>query len=237
MNVYHITYSPDTKAMCIFFAGCNFSCKGCIRKRKTDDVHLKTPTTKKSKKHLKLKKVLEYVSPLDINQVIFLGGEPTIDTEFSRLAKILQEDFGTYNILITNGHLLPDLAGINEICLSIKAVTPNLHQEFTSMSNKNILSNFKYLSNVESISLRAESIFIPEYIDLKEIEKIAKFIASCNTDIPYRIDGYYPVANTVWRAPKEEELIEAVKVAHRYLKNVTYLSPHTKLKHKVIKIV
>ncbi|HAV43199.1 TPA: hypothetical protein DCX15_04215 [bacterium] len=32
MDIYHITYTPQTKTLCLFFLDCNFACRGCIRK-------------------------------------------------------------------------------------------------------------------------------------------------------------------------------------------------------------
>ncbi len=46
-NVYHIAHYTADKPTSLFFGGCNFSCKGCIRKLDVFDYHLKN-TDKKS---------------------------------------------------------------------------------------------------------------------------------------------------------------------------------------------
>lgn len=236
MNVYHITYIPDTQTASVYFLGCNFACKGCIRKKGGWDIHLKKGLIKENIQRLALDEVVEALSRQPLKKVIFLGGEPSIDPEFGKLANRLLSQYGTCNVLLTNGYKLPELDGISEVCLSIKAFTSELHRNFTGRSNRAVLENFKHLSKNNRIILRAESVLIPGYIDLDEIESIAKFIANCNPEIPYRIDGYVAVDNA-WRTPTEEELITSVEIACKYLKNVTYLWAGTKLKHKVMEVV
>jgi pyruvate-formate lyase-activating enzyme len=236
MNVYHITYSPDTQTACLYFLGCNFSCKGCIRKKNGRDIHLGQRRIKKDVRRLRLEEVIEVLGGQALKKVIFLGGEPSIDPEFSELARRLFSKYNTYNILITNGYNLPELEGLAEVCLSIKAVTLELHKDFTARPNRQVLENFKYLSKNKRIILRSESILIPGYIDLGEVERIAKFIARCNPKIPYRIDGYIPVDGVPWRAPTTQELIESVAIAKNYLQNVSYLGKEMQLKHKVVEL-
>ena len=131
---------------------------------------------------------------------------------------------------------LPSLKDIDEVVFSIKAATDSLHRYYTGKSNKTALQNFVKL-NESGISLRAESIFIPEYIDHLEIENIAKFIAGVNQNIPYRIDAYLPIGNNPWRRPAIEEMEAAVSVARQYLTEVSCLTGNEKLKHEVIRIV
>lgn len=179
--------------------------------------------------------VIDKLKTMDVGRVIFLGGEPTIDPELSDLARILHADLNTYNILLTNGHSLPDLEDVNEVQLSIKAYTDTIHQEFTGKSNAKVLKNFEGLYS-QGVKLRSESIFIPGYIDLEEIEKIAEFISSIDPKIMYRIDGYVPVPGMPWRRPKPKEVERAVTVAKRYLREVSCLRGDEDLRYEVLNI-
>ncbi|MEA2121500.1 MAG: hypothetical protein EGMGGAKC_00821 [Dehalococcoides mccartyi] len=69
--------------------------------------------------------------------------------------------------------------------------------------------------------------FIPGYIDLEETEKIARFIASVDENIPYRMDAYFESGDNPWRPPTPEEMQMALEVARKHLKNV-YCTQQTK---------
>ena len=97
------------------------------------------------------------------------------------------------------------------------------------------LRNFVRL-NQSGVRLRAESIFIPEYIDFLEIENIARFIGGVNKAIPYRIDAYIPVGDSPWRRPTPEEVEQAATVAKRHLLNVSHLTGNEDLKFEVLRI-
>jgi pyruvate-formate lyase-activating enzyme len=238
MNIYHITYSPPNKTASLYFWGCNLSCRGCIRKKTVLDSHIERcgPPTKDQPHFLSLREVIYALEKVALKRVLFMGGEPTIDPRLRDLAKSIHEELGAYNILLTNGLVLPPLENVDEVCMSIKAFDNSLHLDFTGKSNHKALGNFVafYRSNVK---LRSESIFIPGYIDCDEIEKIAEFIASVDPDIPYRIDGYIPVPGAPWRSPMPQEVEKAASVAKKYLNNVSYLKGDEKRQHKIVEII
>ena len=234
INVYHITYAPKTKTANVHFDGCNFDCLGCIRKKTMYDVHLKTEPRGKIC-YLSVDEVLKILAKLGARRVILMGGEPTIDPELPTLTEKLRVS-DIYSVLLTNGHELNEklLENVNEICVSIKAYSDELHRKFTGKSNKKALKNFRKIYD-SGISLSSESIYIPDLIELKEINKIAQFISSIDLEIPYHIDAYVPV-NDLWRAPMSREVKSAAKEARKHLKNVTYLCGNEKLKYEVFDV-
>lgn len=245
MNIYHITYAPTVKTVHLHFWGCNLSCRACLLLKEIHDCHLQETKngifnqerkiTETPERFLDLEEVMKILERLEVREVIFMGAEPAIDPGLPQLAKSLHQEFKSYNILLTNGFKLIDLEHIDEVVFSIKAVTDSLHRHYTGKSNKKALNNFVRL-NQSGIKLRAESIFIPEYIDSSEIENIARFIADINRNIPYRIDAYIPVADSPWRRPTPKEMEEAVSAAERYLVNVSCLKGNEELKHEVVRI-
>jgi pyruvate formate lyase activating enzyme len=110
---------------------------------------------------------------------------------------------------------------IDAISVSIKAYTNVIHIDYTGVSNTSVLRNFIRIHKI-GIEVDASSVFIPEYIDSDEVEKIAKFIASVDPNIPYHIIGYVPVPGTPWRGPRQEEVKRAAQIARKYLSNVTF---------------
>ncbi|MDI6707656.1 MAG: radical SAM protein [Candidatus Thermoplasmatota archaeon] len=225
------------KTACVHFDGCNFNCLGCIRKKDCYDIHLRNKDEPKNKtQRLSLARVLKILTTLKAEKVILMGGEPTIDLEILKLTEILRA-LGIYTYLLTNGYILSDelIQSINEICISIKACSNDLHKKFTGKSNIRVLKNFECAYNSKAL-LRAESILIPDMIDAEEIEKIAKFISSIDANIPYHIDAYLPV-NDLWRAPTIDEMKNAVDRARKCLKNVTCFYGNEKLSYKVINVI
>jgi pyruvate formate lyase activating enzyme len=246
MNIYHITYSPEPKAVYLHFWGCNLSCRACLCHKEIYDCHLEE--TKKvifqqdkvaelePKTFLSIDQVQDTVRKLEVQQAFFMGQEPATDPELPELAKNLHEEYATRNILLTNGFKVLTAQYFDEIVFSIKAYTDNLHREYTGKSNKEALANFISLYK-SGAKLRAESIFIPEYIDHNEIEKIARFIGHVDRDIPYRIDAYFPAGDNPWRRPTSNEMKTAVIMAKKHLNNVSCLTGNEELRYTVTRIV
>jgi pyruvate-formate lyase-activating enzyme len=246
MNVYHITYSPEPKTVYLHFWGCNLSCRACLCHKEIYDCHLEetkevifrdnkvselTPTT-----FLSIEQVQDIMRNVEVQRVFFMGQEPATDPELPELAKSLHTEFSAYNVLLTNGFRALPVEYFNEIVFSIKAYTDSLHREYTGKSNIEALANFISLYK-SGAKLRAESIFIPEYIQNNEIEKIARFIGQVDKDIPYRIDAYLPAGDNPWRRPTNDEMKVAVSTAKRHLNNVSCLTGSEELKYKVTRIV
>ena len=246
MNIYHITYSPEPKTVCLHFWDCNLRCRACLRYKEIYDCHLEEtrralfdPVKKAASAlppFLALAEVERILYDLEVRGVIFMGQEPAIDPELPRLAELLHKKFSSYNILLTNGFKLPSLEHIDEVVFSIKAVSNSLHCHYTSRSNRKALANFVSLYK-SGIKLRAESIFIPEYIDCSEIENIARFIGGVDQSLPYRIDAYVPSGDNPWRRPTIKEMEAAVMVARRHLTEVSCLTGNEQLKYEVVRIV
>jgi len=229
----------------LHFWGCNLECRVCLLKKEMYDCHLAETRdgifndVKKSpqipERFLDLEEVMQILGKLEVREAIFMGAEPAIDLQLPQLAEALHKEFGSYNILLTNGFKLIDLEHIDEVVFSLKAHANNLHRHYTGKSNKKALENFVRLYK-SGIKLRAESVFIPEYIDYLEIENIAKFIAKVDRNIPYRIDGYISIGDNPWRRPTSQEMKKAVSIARKYLINVSCLTGSEDLKFEVLKV-
>lgn len=246
MNVYHITHSPQVGIAHLHFWGCNLNCRACLLLKEIYDCHLIetkdnifNPTKKAPQapeRFLELEEVTRILGKLEVRQVVFMGAEPTTDRQLPHLAEALHKEFGSYNILLTNGFILTDLKNMDEVVFSLKAHTNELHRHYTGKSNKKALENFiKY--HQSGVKLRAESVFIPEYIDCPEIEHIARFIARIDKNIPYRIDAYIPIADNPWRRPTSEEMEKATGIARKHLANVSCLTGNEELKFEVFRVV
>ncbi len=245
-RIYHIVRFNNDNSIYMFFRGCNFRCVGCILKLSPWDCHLADDARHQLQrlprvKTLSLNEMQRIIEPLDIGRAVLGGGEPTIDAQLMDVIKLL-ESLNVTTVLLTNGYVLNENrieelkdAKLDEICVSIKALRDTLHIQYTGKSNQRVLKNFGLL-NRSGIQIRAESILIPQLIEEDEIKSIASFIASVDSSIPYRIDGYVPVPGAIWRQPFKEEILEAVKEAKKHLKNVSYIYSGTELKGNVLNI-
>ncbi len=237
-KVYHITFHSAFSSACLFFDGCNFSCKGCLRRIYPYDCHLGQNYPKEVKiRFLSVEEIINLLSKVTPEEIIFEGWEPTMDKNLKEIAKAIKKEIGSYTLLLTNGYLFPPFDAFDEIKISIKAYNEKIHEEYTGMSNKNVLANFKKTYEETSAKISAETVLIPEYVDAMEIKKIADFIASVDENIPLRIDSYWSIASREWQAPTKEEMYAAVKEAKKYLKNVYFLAGDESIKGEVIKVI
>lgn len=211
MGVYHITHIPQLNEVCLYFDGvCNMRCHGCITDFHPEDCHL-TDTKSKRNRRLDVNDVISKLEPLSPKRIILLGKEPTLDKDFQRILYMTKDRFSSYNILLTNGSIFWDR------CVSIKAVTRSIFKEFTGSDFIDlILDNFRgYFRS--HIILRPETLYIPDYIGIDEIERIARFISTLDPKVPYRIDAYIPYDGDRFRRPTKEEMEKVRDVAKRYL--------------------
>ncbi len=126
--------------------------------------------------------------------------------------------------------------------MSIKVISQPLFKDFTDRDNPDkVLENFQRYACNPPVRLRAESVFIPSYVDEEEIGRIARFIANVDTSIPYRIDAYIPIPSYFgekdkFRKPTQEEMEKAKEIAGKYLRHVSILPSEVKVKYKVERV-
>lgn len=239
----HFTHD---NSLYIFFHGCNFHCLGCILKLSPWDCHLTTDIRRRlesltSLRTLNFYEMQKVIEPLGVRRVVLGGGEPTIDEEIVDIVMWLNS-VGIRTILLTNGYALDKdkveelkANGLDEVCVSIKAFADTIHVGYTGKSNENVLKNFKLLYK-SGVRLRAESVLIPGLVGVDEIESIARFIASVDSSIPYRIDGYTSVPGASWRQPSKEEMFKAVGEAGKHLENVSCIYSEMELRGKAFNV-
>lgn len=241
-NIYHIVLFENDQSLYIFFKGCNFNCKGCILKLSPWDCHIPTNIHSKLQNYnietLSLSQFESIIGRLMVEKAILGGGEPTIDGKLEYVINLLNS-YNIHTILLTNGYNLNQFTiskfeelGLKEVCVSIKAFNNRIHIYYTGKSNEKVLKNFELL-NKSAIKVRAESVLIPNLIDVDEIELIAKFISFINPKIPYRIDSYIQVPNTPWQNAPLSKILKAVKLASKYLENVSYIHGSMPIKGNV----
>jgi pyruvate formate lyase activating enzyme len=223
------------KNLAVFYNACSFNCLFCQNWHYRERV--KAPYGMSAGE---LAKLVDATTGC----ICYFGGDPTPQI-FHSLAtsRIVSENHPKVRICWeTNGNmdrkLLEEAAALairSNGCIKfdLKAWDENLHLALCGVSNKRTLENFAYLGSLfnkrpEPPLLVASTLLVPLYIDSKEVEKIASFIASLNPYIPYSLLAFYPhfymndLSTTSRR--QAEECFQAAKKAG--LKRVRIGNPH-----------
>ena len=246
-TVYHMAYEPSYGSLDIhFYTHCNLRCRACYARYELNDFSLLDDPTgqminktqvKPPEEFLSLEEVKEHLKGLDIKYVILVGTEPSIDPALPEVTRMLKEDFGAYNMLLTNGVRLTDMTNIDEVMISIKAIDEDIHLSYTGRSNEKVLENLKKIYRM-GVKLQVETVLIPGLIDEYEVERVARFIGDIDPEIPYRIDAYFKVPGCPWPDASNEEVERAAELARKHLKHVSYLTLDMKrIGDKAIRII
>ncbi len=241
-GIYHIAYTPELKEICLFFWGCNIECRGCYCKRRIYSPMLKDFLGKHvdepsgiepmPEKFLTIDELLAILDQYEFTSVVLEGQEAGLDPEFANIARLLHERYHTKNLLLTNGLQLPDLTHVDRVEVGIKAVSDHLNIDYTGVSNASVLKNLEKLVQSGKDTF-VESVFIPAYIDLPEIERIAEYIASVKKDMLFVILPYFKAGNNPWRRPTTAEMEQAAEVARKHLNRVFFFRGDEELKYEV----
>ncbi|MEW6569783.1 MAG: radical SAM protein [Nitrospirota bacterium] len=224
--------------LAVFFHACSFDCLYC------QNWHFRNETLKD-----RIIPVGALVSDVDekTSCICYFGGDPTPQLPFSINASRLAVESSKGRILRicweTNGSMnhnlldrMIELALVSGGCVKfdLKAWDEALHIALTGVTNRRTLENFsavgeKILSRPVPPLLIANTLLVPGYIDEDEIRKIARFIATVNSDIPYSLLAFYPhfymsdmpltpksLADRCLKAAKEEGL-KNVRVGNIHL--------------------
>ena len=212
MAIHKITYSEGYKRANIHNYGCNFDCSWCSYKLRND---------KRPERFLSMSRIKKMLGDLGPERVHFIGGEPTLYTGLGELASFAHDQLGAFTkIGHSNGSRLPP-PDIDAWSVSIRTMSEKDHIAHSGgYSALKILQNFKDGYDV-GIEMDASSILIPGFVEKLEIERIARFIADIDRNIPYHLVGYLPVPNAPWHGPTCEEVHDAVNIAREHLSNVT----------------
>ncbi len=200
--------------LAVFFHACSFNCLYC------QNWHFRKETLESNL--INIAEPLKSISPF-VSCVCFFGGDPSVQVifalQFSRIAvqqkkeKILRicwETNGSMHKAYLKRMIEISLATGGIIKFDLKAWNENLHKALTGVSNKRTLENFAFVAQYFSQRpspplLVASTLLVPGYIDAQEVKSIANFIASLNSEIPYRLLAFYPsfYMNDIPTTPKK----------------------------------
>jgi pyruvate formate lyase activating enzyme len=218
MPFYKLTYSQQYRRATIHNLGCNFRCLGCAYKLKGGHP--------KPEGFPSLEEFKQALATLDCERVHFMGGEPTTCADLPEMLRFCKEELDLLAGLgHSNGSNLPD-APLDFSNVSFKAFRDDKHREYTGQPAEPVYSNFR-AAHDRGVSLKASTVFIPDFCGESEVLDIARFVASVSTAIPFHIMGYVPVPGAPWRRPTHEEMAQIVAAVRDILPEVgfSHLTP------------
>ncbi|AZR71937.1 AmmeMemoRadiSam system radical SAM enzyme [Anoxybacter fermentans] len=215
--LYH--FYPGSEILSVGTVGCNLSCMFC---QNWHIAHDKAPTRKVTGKEL-VELALRYNSI----GIAYTYSEPLIWYEYILETSKLAREAGLKNVLVTNGfineeplkELLQYIDGIN---LDVKAFHRKFYKEICGGGDLEVIKKTAVLT-VENCHLEVTTLLVPGLNDdPEEIEKLSKWLASLSPDIPFHLSRYFPQYKMDLPPTDVESMLEAKKVAEKYL-NYVYL--------------
>ncbi|MFX1409573.1 MAG: radical SAM protein [Promethearchaeota archaeon] len=164
------------------------------------------------------------------NIIAFTGGDIACQAKFYAevTKKIKQRSKSLWVLLETNGYgLTPknlDLlqkAGLDSYWLDIKAFDAEIYKRLCGTSNKTVLNSPMEILKRKFI-LEILTVYIPNFVEIDQFEKIAKLIVNINENIPFHILAFFPQYKLkTFRSPNLDEILETYETIKEIgLKNV-----------------
>jgi pyruvate formate lyase activating enzyme len=189
------------KNLAVFYEACSFNCLFCQNWHFRRGSHLSRPRS-----------AGELAAAVDPHTrcICYFGGDPAPQLPHAVRAAALARKQNPGRILRicweTNGSMAPKLLGaVAETALDsggcikfdLKAYDDSLHRALTGVSNRRTLENFQALWELVRHRplpppLVASTLLVPGYVTPEEVERIARFIAACDPDIPYALLAFHP---------------------------------------------
>jgi len=222
--------------LAVFYRACTFNCLFCQNwhYRENSDTHQTRTATE----------LAEAVTG-QTSCICFFGGDPTCQLPHALAASRLARQQHRQRILRicweTNGSMstallneMMDLSIESGGCLKfdLKAMDPNIHYALCGIDNKETLANFAAAAQCiperpDPPPVVASTLLVPGYVDTREVQAIASFIAGIDPSIPYALLGFHgdflmtDLPSTSWKQAEDcLEVAQAVGLKRVRIGNV-----------------
>lgn len=212
----------------VFFYSCNFDCIFCQN------------ASHKEFRMIKPVSVTDFVSRVKQREnaycICYFGGSPEPQLPFAlRASEAILADknlricwewngCGNRNMVRRAAELSFKSGGI--VKFDLKAFDPNLSRALSGVPNERAYENFEriaaeFFERSAPPVLTATTLLVPFYVDEKEVDHIASFIANINPDIPYSLLVFHPdfYMRDMQITPREQAY-QCYEAAKSHLNNV-----------------
>ena len=210
--LYH--FLPRTMAFSIGTVGCNFKCEWC----QNFDI---SQISKQEKiifgRNITPKEIIEEAIKTGCKSIAYTYNEPAIFAEFVKDCAVLAKKRGLKNILVTNGYFTRESFDfikdyIDAVNIDLKSFDEKTYQRYCGAKLQPVLDNIRWFHDA-GIHVEITTLVVPELNDSdKELESIAKFIASMDKRVPWHISRFFPMYKM-----KDREItpVETLKKAYQ----------------------
>ncbi len=214
--------------LAVFYYGCNFDCLFC-----QNWVHKRIP-----ERVVSVEELVAAASRNRVKCICHFGGSPEpqlpFAIRFSRRALEVRPDVmicwewnGAGNArLALKAAKLSSVSG-GTVKFDLKAWNENLHLILTGRSNERVKENFARIAEEFPEVISATTLLVPYYVDEREVDAIARFIASIDENIPYSLLVFHPDyrLSDLPVTPKEQ-VWRCYEAAKKHLKRVNIGNLH-----------
>lgn len=213
--LYH--YYPGSYVLSIGSFGCNLSCAFCQNwsiSQQRAEYRLIDP-----------KELVDIAKQQRGNiGIAYTYNEPSVWYEYMYDCAKIAKDNGLKNVMVTNGFINNDplrsiLPYIDAINIDVKAFTDSYYKRLCGGTLAPVISSVEMAASLCHVELTT-LIVTGENDDLEEIEKLVKWIASIDKDIPLHFTRYFPNYKMTKPPTSINTLIDAYKIGKKYLNYV-----------------
>jgi pyruvate formate lyase activating enzyme len=223
--------------LAVFYGACTLSCLFC------QNWSFRTLTPRRSSDLLSAEE-LAGVANDRTHCICYFGGDPSAQLPHAlatsrRLARrgvaicFETNGLGHPALMRTAAELARESGGT--VKLDLKAFDPTLHRALTSADNARVLENLRALAPLlltdDGPRLCAATLLVPGYVDVQEVEGIARLLAEVDPRIPYSLLAFHPqfamtdLPQTSWaHAEAAERAARAAGLAQVRVGNIHLLS-------------
>ncbi len=233
--LYH--FLPGSLSYSIATRGCNFKCGFC-QNWQISQLAVKSGTGGGSCE-LKPEEVVREARKNKCKSISYTYTEPTIFFEYAYDTSRLAKKEGIYNIFVTNGFMTKQMLEaahpfLDAANVDLKTFSDETYKKVCHGRLQPVLDSIKLMHKL-NIWVEITTLVIPGMNDSDaELSKIADFIASVDTEIPWHVSGFHPDYKFVDAAPtpvsalkKAEAIGKKAGLHHVYMGNVWGESPQT----------
>jgi pyruvate formate lyase activating enzyme len=219
MAFYKITYNAHYGFATVHNYGCTFHCPTCSYKLRSGSGGKPGLAFPRPDSYLKIEDIKNALRRLPIQNLYFMGGEPTVAGDLQEMLRFAKEELGIKTKLgHTNGSGLP-LSYLDGANVGLKAWDHDLHRALTGHERDLIFDNVA-AAYEKGIDLKINVVYVPGLVEIDQVEGVASWVASVDRNIPFHIMGYIPVPGQPYPQPTPEQMEAAERVGKLHLRYV-----------------
>ncbi len=219
-------FLPGTYSFSLGTFGCNFKCKFCQ--------NYETSQAEESEE-FKEGELGEEMSPRQViframknrcKSISYTYNEPTVFIEYVKDIASLAQKKDLKNVMVTNGYMTKECFEyvspyIDAMNVDLKSLSKKFYKENCKAKLEPVLETIKRAYE-KGIHLEVSTMLLPgQNTSKKEIEKVAKFIASVDKNIPWHILRFFPAYKMSHKKETPIKTLEkAKKIGEKYLNHV-----------------